>query len=127
LSNYVLDASVILALLNNEPGSEIVINLLTEAVISSVNLSEVIAKLADSGMSEILIREVISSLELKVVDFNTEMAYYAGMLRPLTKSVGLSFGDRACLALGQFLVLPVLTTDRTWANLNLGINVQLIR
>ncbi|MEB3215675.1 MAG: PIN domain-containing protein [Nostocales cyanobacterium 94392] len=69
MSNYVLDASAILTLLNNEPGSEIVINVLTETVISSVNLSEVIAKLADNGMSEIEVREVISALGLEVVPF----------------------------------------------------------
>ncbi|KYC42141.1 twitching motility protein PilT [Scytonema hofmannii PCC 7110] len=127
MSNYVLDASVILALLNNEPGSEIVLNVLTTAVISSVNLSEVVAKLADSGMPEVEVREVISTLGLEIINFDTEMAYRAGMLRPLTRSAGLSFGDRACLTLGKSLDLPILTTDRTWADLNLGINVRVIR
>lgn len=127
MSNYILDASAILALLNNEPGSEMVVNVLTEAVISSVNLSEVIAKLADSGMLEVEVREVISALGLEVVQFDTEMAYHAGMLRPLTRSVGLSFGDRACLILGKSLGLPTLTTDRVWTDLNLGVNVQVIR
>ncbi len=79
MSNYVLDASAILALLNNEPGSEMVVNVLTEAVISSVNLSEVIAKLADSGISEVEVREVISSLGLEVVQFDIEMAYHSGL------------------------------------------------
>lgn len=127
MSNYVLDASAILALLNNEPGSEIVINVLTETVISSVNLSEVIAKLADNGMSEMEVREVISALGLEILPFDIAMAYYAGMLRPLTRSVGLSFGDRACLSLGKSLGLPILTTDRVWVDLSLGINVQVIR
>lgn len=85
MSNYVLDASAILALLNNEPGSEIVVNVLTQAVISSVNLSEIIAKLADSGMLEIEVREVVSALGLETTNFDAEMAYSAGMLRPLTK------------------------------------------
>jgi ribonuclease VapC len=127
VSDYILDASAILALLNNEPGSERVINVLTAAAISSVNLSEVVAKLADSGMSETEVREVISNLGLDVIHFDTEMAYDAGMLRPLTRQGGLSFGDRACLALGKYLGLPILTTDRTWADLELGINVQVIR
>ncbi len=127
MSNYVLDASAILALLNNEPGSEVVLNILTEAVISSVNLSEVIAKLADSGMPEAEVREVINTLGLEVAEFDTEMAHNAGMLRPLTKSLGLSFGDRACLTLGKSLGLPILTTDRAWVDLELGINVQVIR
>ena len=127
MSNYVLDASAILALLNNESGSEIVVNVLTEAVISSVNLSEIVAKLADNGMSEVEVREVIGALGLEITNFDTEIAFHAGMLRPLTRSVGLSFGDRACFSLGKFLGLPILTTDRAWANLNLGANVQVIR
>ncbi|GAA6616221.1 type II toxin-antitoxin system VapC family toxin [Scytonema sp. NUACC26] len=127
MSNYVLDASAILALLNNELGSERVISVLTEAAISSVNLSEVIARFAESGMSETEIREVISSLGLEIIYFDTEMAYRAGILRPLTRQSGLSLGDRACLALGQFLGLPILTTDRAWADLELGINIQVIR
>jgi PIN domain nuclease of toxin-antitoxin system len=127
VSNYVLDASAILALLNNERGSEIIINVLTEAVISSVNLSEVIAKLADCGMSEVEVREVISALGLEIINFEPEMPYYAGMLRLLTRQAGLSFGDRACLTLGVFLSLPVITTDRAWTDLKLGINVQVIR
>ncbi|KAB8316951.1 type II toxin-antitoxin system VapC family toxin [Tolypothrix campylonemoides VB511288] len=119
--------AAILALLNNEPGSDRVTNVLTEAVISSVNLSEVVARLADSGMSKTEVREVISTLGLDIIHFDTELAYRAGMLRPLTRQVGLSFGDRACLALGESLGLPILTTDRTWADLELGINVQVIR
>lgn len=127
MSNYVLDASAILALLNNEPGSEIVVNVLTEAVISSVNLSEIVAKLADSGMSEAEVREVIGALGLEITNFDAEMAFHAGMLRPLTKSIGLSFGDRACLTLGKSLDLPIITADRAWANLNFGVNVEVIR
>nr|WP_155753024.1 type II toxin-antitoxin system VapC family toxin [Scytonema sp. UIC 10036] len=122
-----MDASAILALLNNEPGSERVISVLTEAAISSVNLSEVIARFADSGMSETEMREVISTLGLEIIHFDAEMAYRAGILRPLTRQAGLSFGDRVCLALGQYLGLPILTTDKAWADLELGINVQVIR
>jgi ribonuclease VapC len=60
------------------------------------------------------------------VPFDAEMAYRAGCLRSLTKSAGLSFGDRACLALADSLDVPALTSDRAWASLNLNIRVQLI-
>ncbi len=66
-------------------------------------------------------------LELTIVDFNTELAYQAGLLSPLTKGAGLSLGDRACLALAQRLGLPALTADRAWKDLSLGIEVQVIR
>ncbi len=127
MSSYVLDASALLALLNNEPGAEQVAAILTETVISSINLSEVVAKLADAGRSETEIREFLGALELEVIHFDTEMAYCAGMLRPLTRHLGLSLGDRACLALGQVLGLPVITADRTWGNLDIGIEVQVLR
>jgi len=127
VSSYVLDASALLAFLNSEPGGEAVAAILTQAVISSVNLSEVVAKLADAGKPQIEITEFLGSLGLEVASFDTEMAYRSGMLRPVTRQAGLSFGDRACLALAELLGLPVLTTDRTWAQLDLGIEVQLLR
>ena len=65
MSSYVLDASALLALLNNEPGAEQVAAVLTEAVISSVNLSEVVARLADAGRAETEIREFLGALELE--------------------------------------------------------------
>ncbi len=100
---------------------------LTEAVISSVNLSEVIARLADAGRSRTEISEFLEALELEVASFDTEMAYRAGMLRPLTRHLGLSLGDRTCLALGEFLRLPVMTADRAWGELDIEIEVQIVR
>ncbi|TAF10664.1 MAG: VapC toxin family PIN domain ribonuclease, partial [Nostocales cyanobacterium] len=98
-----------------------------KAAISTVNLSEVIAKLADAGIPETDIILIINNLNLEVIDFNEEQALKAGILRPITKSIGLSFGDRACLALGIFLNQPVLTADRLWSNLSVGIEVRILR
>jgi PIN domain nuclease of toxin-antitoxin system len=124
----VLDASALLALLNNEPGSEQVAKAITDgAAISTVNLSEVITKLSELGMPEALIHDVIDLLSLEVIDFDLEQAYQVGLLRPLTRHAGLSLGDRACLALAKQLDLPALTTDRIWASLAIDINVQIIR
>lgn len=127
MSEVVLDASAILALLNKEPGSDEVLKCLGKAAMSTVNLSEVIAKLADAGIPEEDIRQIISHLNLEVIDFNEEQALKAGILRPITKSIGLSFGDRACLALGIILNQPVLTTDRLWVSINVGVEVRLLR
>ena len=123
----VLDASAILALLNKETGSEEVLKFIGKAAMSTVNLSEVIAKLADAGIPEEDIRQIISHLNLEVIDFNQEQALKSGILRPITKSIGLSFGDRACLALGIILNQPVLTTDRLWVSINVGVEVRLLR
>ncbi|MEA5549815.1 type II toxin-antitoxin system VapC family toxin [Anabaena cylindrica UHCC 0172] len=127
MSEVVVDASAILALLNQETGSEEVLKFIGKAAISTVNLSEVIAKLADAEIPEEDIRQIISNLNLEVIDFNEEQALKAGMLRPNTKSIGLSFGDRACLALGIFLNQPVLTTDRLWGSISVGVEVRLLR
>ncbi|MBD2442785.1 MAG: type II toxin-antitoxin system VapC family toxin [Anabaena sp. CoA2_C59] len=127
MSEVVVDASAILALLNQETGSEEVLRFIGKAAISTVNLSEVIAKLADAGIPEEDIRQILSNLNLEVIDFNKEQALKAGMLRPNTKSIGLSFGDRACLALAIFLNQPVLTTDRLWGSINVGVEVRVVR
>jgi ribonuclease VapC len=116
VSSYVLDASALLALLNNEPGSARVMAILPDAVILSVNFSEVVAKLARDGRSASEIRFYLDALGLVVVDFDRALAYEAGLLLPLTKA-----------ALAASLGVPALTCDRVWATLNLGIQVELLR
>lgn len=127
MSNWVLDASALLAMLNREVGSERVAAALADAVMSSVNLSEVVAKLSDQGRAETEIRSYLNALGIVIVPFDLELAYRSGCLRSGTKSAGLSFGDRACLALAESLNIPALTSDRAWTTLNLNIQVQLIR
>ena len=128
MPHYVLDASALLTLLHLELGSDKVVQAIEDgAAISAVNLSEVASKLNDLGAPEMVIQDAINALELTVVDFNAELAYKVGALRPLARHIGLSLGDRACLALAQHLGLPALTSDRAWEGLSLGITVQVIR
>ncbi|BDG60494.1 type II toxin-antitoxin system VapC family toxin [Caldinitratiruptor microaerophilus] len=128
MSKWVLDASALLALLNNEPGAEQVMAALLEgAVISAVNLSEVTAKLADVGMPEAEIRQVLGPLPMDVVPFDAESAYQTGLLRVHTREAGLSLGDRACLALAKQLGRPALTAERAWGQLKSDVEVRLIR
>ncbi len=118
MSDVVLDASALLALLNREPGADRVAEaIVSGAVMSTVNLSEVIAKLADVGMPEVEIREAVEPLGIEFVSLGGEAAVAIGLLRPATRSAGLSLGDRACLALGQRLGLAVVTADREWDQL----------
>jgi PIN domain nuclease of toxin-antitoxin system len=127
MPEIVLDASALLALLNAEPGGDVVTESLPRAVISAVNLSEVIAKLAESGMPEKVVRQVLEPLGLDIAPFDEEQAYQAGLLRARTRELGLSLGDRACLSLGKILNAVVLTADTTWAKLTLGVTVKTIR
>ncbi len=126
MSEAVLDASALLALLNGEAGSEAVAAIMSEAVISSVNLSEVVAKLADHGMGEKDLRGLIEGLGINVIAFDEAQAYAAGLMRPATRSAGLSLGDRACLALARLRRAPAYTTDRSW-KATIGVKVHTIR
>ena len=127
MSSWGVDASALLALLNQEPGGERVAAAMPDGVaLSAVNLSEVVAKLSEAGLPEAAVHQALDPLGLQTAAFDAELAYRAGLLRPLTRGAGLSLGDRACLALAQRLGLPVLTADRTWAELQLGVAVQVI-
>ncbi len=123
-----LDASALLAYLNAEPGSEQVEALVLDgSPISAVNLSEVIAKLARTGMPEAVVHEVLGLLKLRVVPFDEEIAYRSAFLIQKTRTLELSLGDRACLALAQKLRLPAFTADRVWNKVDCGVDVRLIR
>lgn len=127
MSATVLDATAVLALLNDEPGARTVVSLLPRAVISTVNLAEVVGKLAEAGMPEGMIQTVLGHLGLVVIPFDEALAVRTGLLRPATSDYGLSLGDRACLALGQHLRRPVLTADRMWKTVKLDVEIQMIR
>ena len=127
MKETVLDATALLALLQEEPGAETVAEAIPHASISTVNLAEVVGKLADSGMPEEAVQGALAGLGIKVIPFDEDLAYRTGLLRPLTSAYGLSLGDRACLALGQRLSQPVLTADRVWASLKIGVKVRVIR
>ncbi len=123
----VLDASAVLALLNNEPGVAKVAAALNGASISAVNVAEVGAKLSDYGMKQKDIETALRNLSLGVVPLDEAGALASAALRASTRGNGLSLGDRCCLALGQALGKPVLTADRQWKKLRLGITVNAIR
>jgi ribonuclease VapC len=128
MATYVLDALALLVLLKGETGGDKVIAALKEgAAISAINFSEVIAKLNESGMPKEAIHEALDSLELDIIEFDTQNAYGAGLLRSATKRLGLSLGDRACLALAQQLNLPAITADRIWEGVVPDVVVEVIR
>ena len=124
---FVLDASALLCLLQSEPGGERVAEVLPRSIIGAVNLSEVVAKLADAGGTLPQIGAAIDGLQLKVTPFDAQLAMIAGSLRPTTRSIGLSLGDRACLALGLTRNAVVLTCDRDWAKLKIDLAIEVLR
>jgi len=123
----ILDASAIMAVMFREPGEAVVRGIGCETAASAVNISEVYSRAVERGSTEALVDLAISTLAIKVQDFDAHDARAAGRLRPRTRHLGLSFADRACLALAQRLALPVLTANRSWTKLDIGVEVRLIR
>lgn len=123
-----LDASALLAYLQREPGFEAVREALREgAAISAANLAEVAGKLKARGKDPERIVRRLLAMGLEVLPFTLEEALEAGALDPLTRPLGLSLGDRACLAAGKVRGLAVLTADRTWAGVVPGVDVVVVR
>jgi PIN domain nuclease of toxin-antitoxin system len=129
----VLDASALLAYLNDEPGADVVEDALRRgSAISAVNLAEVLSKLAEVGkdpqdVAENLERRGLLGGNLVVSSLSADDAVIIANLYRSTRAHGLSLGDRACLGLALRLGLPALTTDRAWSRLKVGIKVVLSR
>ena len=125
----VFDASAVLALLFEEPGAEVVRAQLRTGVIGAANLAEVLAKLSDHGLPAVEAVRAVTILGLEVAPMTAAQAGRSAELRSLTRSVGLSLGDRACLALAAELGALALTADRIWDAVAVaaGVSVQVIR
>lgn len=129
MSRFVLDASALLAMMLEEPGGNRVADVITEAAISAVNLSETADYYARQGMPRDMLTAMLADLPVAVVPADVDQAIDAAMLRPLTQKAGLSLGDRYCLALARQRGCEALTTDRAWPKIakDVGVRVSLIR
>ena len=127
MSDIVLDASAVLALLNDEPGAEAVSAHLPGAHLSAVNAAEVAGKLVDGGADPEQADEMLDRLGVRVEAFDRRDVVPVGRLRVVTRSLGLSLGDRACLSLAERLAVPALTADLAWSDIDTNIEVRLIR
>jgi PIN domain nuclease of toxin-antitoxin system len=125
--DIVLDSSAVLAHLRGEPGADLVQPKLQTGLICAVNLAEIAGRLGDWGQSADDVLRTIGLLALAVRPFDERLAFRAGSLRARTRFLGLSLGDRACLALAEEEGLPAMTADRAWAKLDLAVTVQVIR
>ena len=127
MSKYVLDASALLALLNQEKGKDRVESAVVDSVISAVNYCETLGKLIDGGMTDTDAREAVELINLPVIDFDAGLARIAAALRPKTKMLGLSLGDRSCLALALVRNDAAITAERAWSKLRIGVKIEVIR
>jgi ribonuclease VapC len=128
MSSVVLDASAVITALNQEAGADrLTPDLLRNAVSSTVNLAEVQSKLVDRGVPADEAWRVTLNSVREAIPFTAGHAKTAGDLIAKSRALGLSLGDRACLALALALNAPVYTADRSWKKLRLGIRIHVIR
>ena len=130
MNRIVLDTSVLLAILHKEAGAETFTQkpgLLEKSVMGTVNIAEAYGKLIGLGIGSEDAWEAVIAPIPEILDFDTEQAKIVGWLLPQTRSLGLSLGDRACLALGIALKATVYTADRAWRDLRLEVSIHVIR
>jgi ribonuclease VapC len=128
MTEGVLAASAIIALVRREPGADVVAQYLPGALVCAANLSEVMAKTAEQRPDLLQAAwETLMALKMETIPFDIDLARRAGELRAVTRKMGLSFADRACLALAEREGLPAVTADKRWSDLGIGINVKVIR
>ena len=122
-----LDASALLALLFREPGHQAVADALAESCASTVNLAEVLGRFTRDGHSGLQVLARLQATPIQWLDFDAQHAALAADLLPRTRDRGLSLGARACLALALTQSCSAMTADAAWQDLDLGIEVVLIR
>jgi PIN domain nuclease of toxin-antitoxin system len=123
----VLDASALLALLFSEPGHQRVAEVLGDCCMSTLNLAEVLGRFSRDGHAPADVWARLRETSIEWVSFSDALAITTAELLPGTRALGLSLGDRACLALASSRGIPAMTADRLWAQLGLGIQIELIR
>ena len=123
----VLDASALLAFLFRETGHEMVAAVLDSGCLSTVNLAEVLGRFARDGRDSQAVLDRILASPIEVVPFEARDAAVVARLLPLTRSIGLSLGDRACLALALTRGIPALTADLSWSDLQVDVEIRVIR
>ena len=127
MAKAVFDSSALIAFLSGEAGAQSAEESIQDAFLCSVNLAEIFAVLTRRGQTASQIRTIVALSQVQIVPFDGGLAEACGILISRTRQNGLSLADCACLALGQREKLPVLTADRAWKELDLGLDVRLIR
>lgn len=121
----VLDASALLAVFFREVGFEVVP--LDGSAVSAVNWSEVLQVASRRGADVVGLDDAIAAEGALVIAFTSADAESAAALWPRTRTAGLSLADRACLALAQRYGVPALTADRAWRDLEVGVEIAVVR
>lgn len=124
----VLDASAVLAMLNEEPGADVVTAKLAGATMSVANLAEVLGKVSDVGADVVTVERLLRAAGVTFIPLDEADARMVAALRRVDGGMALSLGDRCCLALAlRSDPAEVLTADQAWRELDLPLSVQILR
>jgi PIN domain nuclease of toxin-antitoxin system len=126
MSSVVLDTSALLAFLRRQPGGQRVREVLPDSMISTVCLAEILSDALDHGASLERACAAVARLPIGILSFDPHDAHVSASLRPLTRRLGLSLADRASIALGQKLGLPVITAHKSWSEVLTSAEIELI-
>jgi PIN domain nuclease of toxin-antitoxin system len=127
VTEVVLDASALLALINGEAGADRVRPLMAQSVISAVNLCETVHRLRRRGVPVETVTATLASLVSATIPFDESMAYVAASIHERTREQGISLADCACLTLALCRGVPAVTTEKTWEACDVGVKVIRIR
>ena len=127
-NKIIFDASAVIALLAKEKGFEVIKRHLKNAIISSVNISEVYKYCIDKqNLTADECKNIMGISGIKIIDFDEKQALIAADIYPKNKEYGLSLGDRACIALATEKKYPILTCDKIWEKINLDVKFIMVR
>ena len=127
-NKIIFDASAVIALLAKEKGFEVIKRHLKNAIISSINISEVYKYCIDKqNLTADECKNIMGISGIKIIDFDEKQALIAADIYPKNKEYGLSLGDRACIALAIEKKHPILTCDKIWEKINIDVKFIMVR
>lgn len=123
----VLDASAVLAFLKRETGWDIVEPLLPGAVMSAINLAEVLAKVVDVGRDPDAVSRNLEDQGITYVEATPRQALRVATLQPQARQHDLSYADRFAVALAEEVGGELITSDDDLSRLPCGAKITKFR
>ena len=124
---FAIDSSALLAMMEDAPGGSLVGVKLHHSAISAINLSQVLEYCCEHGIEAEGMVENLVALGLRIEPFGLEDARKVAEITRENPESSLGLGDLACLALAARLEVPALTADRTWLEVETGVEVRVLR
>ncbi len=126
MKKRVIDATTLLTYLQGEPGADAAGEYCKSAIMSVVNLTEVFQRAMERGSLSI-VQAIVQQANIGIVPMDSAQAAAIAELNQQTKDKGLSLTALACITLGISRNLPIVTGDRSWADLGLSAEFVLLR